>query len=59
MFDVFLMLLLFKFFDCTFVFVGVVSNKSILVKSISSSILDNWDESSSICNIPLVIIDLT
>ena len=53
MFDV---LQLTEFSDCTVVFIGVVSDKSVLVKS--SSMLDNKDESSSVCSIPLVIIDL-
>ena len=50
------MLLLSEFYDCTFVFVGVVKDKSVLVKS--SSMLDKRDENSSVCSIPLVIIDL-
>ena len=53
MFDV---LLLTEFSDCTVVFIGVVSDKNVLVKS--SSMLDNKDDSSSVCSIPLVIIDL-
>ena len=49
------MLLLSKFSNCAFVFVGVVSDKSVLVKS--SSMLDDRDENSCVCSIPLVIID--
>lgn len=50
------MLVVSKFSDCAFVIVGVVSDKSVLMKS--NSMLENRDESSSVYSIPLVIIDL-